>query len=75
LLHEAQVLKYSNHSQRGISHSKLGFITNHSNLTKRCWRELTKALGWVFSLVELAASKGERGKAFILIHIKLIVGN
>jgi hypothetical protein len=37
-------LKYSNHSQREISQPKLGFITNHSNLTKRCWGELTKAL-------------------------------
>jgi hypothetical protein len=37
-------LKFSNHSQRGISHLKLGFITNHSNLTKRCWGELIKTL-------------------------------
>jgi hypothetical protein len=35
-------LKCSNHSQRGISQPKHGFITNHSNLTKRCWGELTK---------------------------------
>jgi hypothetical protein len=37
-------LKCSNHSQRGISQPKLGFLTNHSNLTKRWWGELTKAL-------------------------------
>jgi hypothetical protein len=63
-------LKYSNHSQREISQPKLGFITNHSNLTKRCWGELTKALERVFSLVELAASKGGRGKALILVPKK-----
>jgi hypothetical protein len=60
-------LKCSNHSQRGISQPKLGFIINHSNLIKRCWGELTKALRRVFSLVEPAASKGEREKAFIFI--------
>jgi hypothetical protein len=59
-------LKCSNHSQRGISQPKLGFITNHSNLRKRYWGELTKALGRVFSLVEPAASKRGRGGAFIL---------
>jgi hypothetical protein len=38
-------LKCSNHSQRGIFQPKLGFITNHSNLTKWCWGEITKTLG------------------------------
>jgi hypothetical protein len=38
-------LKCSNHSQRGISQQKFGFLTNHSNLTKRCWGELIKTLG------------------------------
>jgi hypothetical protein len=38
-------LKCSNHSQRGISQPKLGFLTDHSNLIKRCWGELTKTLG------------------------------
>jgi hypothetical protein len=68
-------LKYSNHSQRGISHPKFGFIINHSNLIKRCWGELTKALECVFSLVEPATSKGGRGKAFVLVPPKLAVGN
>jgi hypothetical protein len=57
-------LKCSNHSQRGISQPKLGFGINHSNLTNRCWGELTKALGWEFSLVELVGLKGGKGEAF-----------
>jgi hypothetical protein len=69
------VLKYSNHSQRGIFEPKLGFIINNSNLTKRCWGELTNALGWVFLLVEQAPSKGGRGKNFYTIPQKLAVGN
>jgi hypothetical protein len=75
LLHTTQVLKYSNHSQRGFSQPKLGFITNHSILIKRCWGELTKALGSMFSLVEPAASKGVRGKAFMLVPKKPTIGN
>jgi hypothetical protein len=59
-------LKCSNHLQRGISQPKLGFITNHLNLTKSYWGDLTKALGRVFLLVELAASKGVRGKLLYL---------
>jgi hypothetical protein len=57
-------LKCSNHSQRGISQPKIRFITNHSNLTKRCWGELIKALQRVFSLVKSAASKGGGGENF-----------
>jgi hypothetical protein len=68
-------LKCSNHSQRGISQPKFEFIMNHSNLIKKYWGELTKALGRVFSLVEPAASKGRKGKAFILIPKKLAVEN
>jgi hypothetical protein len=41
-----------------------GFLTNHTNLTKRCREELTKAYGWVFSLVELAPSNGGRVGSF-----------
>jgi hypothetical protein len=63
LLYKFQVLKSL--TKRNLS-TKLGFITNHSNLTKRCWGELTKVLGRVFLLVGPTASKGGRGKAFIL---------
>jgi hypothetical protein len=69
------VLKYSNHSQRGISQPKLGFITNHSNLTKGCKGELTKDLGRVFSLVEPTPFKGGRGKDFILVPQNLAIEN
>jgi hypothetical protein len=34
-------LKCSNHSQREISHPKLEFLINYTNLIKRCWGELT----------------------------------
>jgi hypothetical protein len=68
-------LKCSNRSQRGICQPKLGFITNYSNLIKWCWGELIKALAWVFSLVEPAASKGGRGKDFILVPQKLAIEN
>jgi hypothetical protein len=45
----------------------LRFLTNQLNLTKRCMREVSKAYGCVFLLVEPAASKEGRGKAFILV--------
>jgi hypothetical protein len=68
-------LKCSNHSQREISQPKLGVITNHSNLTKRCWGELTKALGRVFLLVEPASSKRGKGRSFYTCPQKLAIGN
>jgi hypothetical protein len=40
LFHKAQVIKCSD---RGLSQTKLGFLTNHTNLTKRCWGYLTNA--------------------------------
>jgi hypothetical protein len=40
LLHKAQVLKGS---QRGSSQLKLRFLTNHTNLIKRCSGELINA--------------------------------
>jgi hypothetical protein len=67
LLHKTQVL---NSLKKGISQHKLEFIINHSNLTKRCWGELTKALGWEFSLDEPTTSKGGRGKTFIFVPQK-----
>jgi hypothetical protein len=69
------VLKCSNGSQRGFSQPKLGFLTNHTNLTKRCWGELTKAYDEFISWVAPAPSKGERGKDFILVPKKLAVEN
>jgi hypothetical protein len=53
----------------------LGFLTNQPNLTKRCRGEVSNAYRCVFSLVEPAASKRGRGKVFILVSQKLVVGN
>jgi hypothetical protein len=53
------------HKEESLNPSlDLSQITQTSE--KRCWEELTKALGRVFSLVEPAASKRGRGGAFIL---------
>jgi hypothetical protein len=38
-------LKCSRLTKRFSLKPKLGFIINHSNLIKRCWREVSKALG------------------------------
>jgi hypothetical protein len=46
----------------------LRFLTNQSNLTKRCRGEVSKAQGCVFSLVEPATSKGGSGESFYTIH-------
>jgi hypothetical protein len=48
----------------GVTQPYLGFLTNQPNLTKRCRGELTKDLGWVFSLVEPVASKWGRGSFY-----------
>jgi hypothetical protein len=60
LLHKAQVL-----IKRNLSTHHLGFLTNHKILTKRGWRELTKAYDECISWVSPASSKGGRGKAFL----------
>ena len=58
---------------QSLSTQCLGFITNHSNLIKKCWRELYKALN-VFSLcTHSAASKGGGKEVFILVPQKLAV--
>jgi hypothetical protein len=48
MFHKAQVLKSSNaqitHKEESLN-PNFEFLINHSNLTKRCWGELTKALG------------------------------
>jgi hypothetical protein len=62
-------------TKRILSTHHLGFLTNHKILTKRSWGELTKAYDECISLVALTASKGERGKAFIIVPQKLDVGN
>jgi hypothetical protein len=62
LLHKAQILKCSQSS-------------NHKILIKRGWGELTKALDECISWVVSAASKGGRGKVFILVPQKLAVRN
>jgi hypothetical protein len=59
-------LKCSSHSQRGISQPKLGFLTNHSNLTKRYWGELTKALGMSIFVGGTITLQRREGEAFIL---------
>jgi hypothetical protein len=68
-------LKCSRLIKRFSLNPKLGFIRNHSKHKKRCWGEVSKALGGVFSLVEPASSKGGKGEAFILSPKKLAVGN
>jgi hypothetical protein len=70
MLHKAQVL-----TKRFSLNPKLGFITNHSNLIKRCWGDVSKALGWVFSLVEPTTSKWGRGRSFYTIPQKLAFKN
>jgi hypothetical protein len=62
-------------TKRILSTHHLGFLTNHKILTNRGWGELTKALNECISWVSSAASKGGRGKAFILVPQKLAVGN
>jgi hypothetical protein len=44
----------------------LSFLTNHKILTKRGWRELTKAYDECILWVAAAPSKGGRRKTFIL---------
>jgi hypothetical protein len=62
-------------TKRILSTHHLGFLTNHKILTKRGWGELTKASDECISWVAPAASKGGRGKAFILVPQKLAIGN
>jgi hypothetical protein len=66
----AQVL-----TKRILSTHNLGFLTNHKILIKRGWGELTKSWDECILWVAPAASKGRRGKAFILVPQKLAVGN
>jgi hypothetical protein len=54
-------------TKRILSIHHLGFLTNHKILSKRSWGELTKALNECILWVAPAASKGGRGKAFILV--------
>jgi hypothetical protein len=68
-------LKCSSLIKRFSLNPKHGFITNHSNLTKRCWGEVSMALCLVFLLLESAASKGGRGRSFYIVPQKLAVGN
>jgi hypothetical protein len=62
-------------TKRILSTHHLGFLTNHKILTKRGWGELTKAMDECILWVAPAASKGGRGKAFILVPQKLVIGN
>jgi hypothetical protein len=62
-------------TKRILSTHHLGFLTNHKILTKRGWREHTKAYDECISWVAPAPSKGGTGKAFILVPEKLAVGN
>jgi hypothetical protein len=57
-------LKCSNHSQRGFSQPKLGFLTNHSNLTERCWGELTKVLGMSIFVGGTSSVQRWEGRSF-----------
>jgi hypothetical protein len=58
-----------------LSTHHLVFLINHKILTKRGWGELTKTLDECILWVAPAASKEERGKAFILVFQKLPAGN
>jgi hypothetical protein len=62
-------------TKRILSTHHLYFLTNHNILTKRGWRELTKAYDECISWVARVAFKGGRGKAFILAPQKLAIGN
>jgi hypothetical protein len=62
-------------TKRILSIHHLVFLTNHKILTKRGWGELTKAYDEYSSWVPPAPSKGGRGKVFILVPKKLVVGN
>jgi hypothetical protein len=53
--------------KRILSTHHLDFLINHKILTNRGWGELTKALDECIPWVAPAASKGGRGKAFILV--------
>jgi hypothetical protein len=53
-------------TKRILSTHHLGFLTNHKILTKREWRELTKAYDECISWVAPAPSKGGRGKVLYL---------
>jgi hypothetical protein len=53
-----------------LSTHYLSFLTNHKIITKRDWGELIKALDECILWVAPAASKGGRGKTFILVHPK-----
>jgi hypothetical protein len=62
-------------TKRILSTHHLGFLINHKILIKRGWGELTMAYDECISWVAPAASKGGRGKAFILVSQKLAVEN
>jgi hypothetical protein len=62
-------------TKRILSTHHSSFLTNHKILTKRGWGELTKAYDECISWVAPTASKGGRGKAFILVPQKLAIGN
>jgi hypothetical protein len=68
-------LKCSNTHKKDSLNTPLSFLINHKILTKRGWRELTKALDECILWVAPAASKGGRGKDFILVLQKLAVEN
>jgi hypothetical protein len=65
LLHKTQML-----IKRILSTHHLGFLINHKIITKRDWRELTKALDECIPWVTSATSKD-----FILVLKKLVIGN
>jgi hypothetical protein len=60
------MLKCSKSQKEDLTQPKHRFLTNHSNLTKRCWeRSQMLRIGYV-SWMAPAPSKGGRGEAFIL---------
>jgi hypothetical protein len=62
-------------TKRILSTHHLSFLTNYMIITKRGWEELTKILDECILWVAPAASKGGRGKDFILVPQKLAIGN
>jgi hypothetical protein len=71
-LHKAQALKAH---KEVLTQPQTWIYQKSLKAQKRCWGEVSKALGGVFSLVEPASSKGGKREAFILSPKKLAVGN
>jgi hypothetical protein len=71
-----KISSQSSSAHKNISlNPNLNFLQINQTSLRGVGESSQKALGWILLLVEPAASKGERRKAFILIPQKLAVGN